>query len=128
MPHRRITRLVGLVLGSVVHKGPPVDDAQSNPFFLDPQAFRAAFGQILRERRDELALTQNAVAVDLDVRPSRIWEWEKGMYLLRWDRLLLICLPLAITPSELIARVETRTRDIMRGVHAPDAESSKAPD
>lgn len=83
-------------------------------FRLDPGVFRVALGEVLRERREELAMTQHALAAELNVRPSRIWEWETGRHVLRWDRLFLVCGALGMTPTEMVARAETRTRDRMR--------------
>lgn len=89
-------------------------DADIDFFRLDPGDFRVALGAVLRERREELGLSQSALADNLDIRPSRIWEWENGRHVLRWDRLFLVCGVLRITPTEMIARAETRTRDAMR--------------
>lgn len=89
-------------------------DADIDFFRLDPGEFRLALGAVLRERREELGMSQSAMADSLDIRPSRIWEWENGRHVLRWDRLFLVCGVLRITPTEIIARAETRTRDAMR--------------
>lgn len=88
-------------------------DADIDFFRLDPRDFRIALGAVLRERREELGMSQSAMADSLDIRPSRIWEWENGRHVLRWDRLFLVCGVLRITPTEIIARAETRTRDAM---------------
>jgi transcriptional regulator with XRE-family HTH domain len=91
-----------------------MQDRETDPPSLDPGAFRVALGEMLRGRREELGLTQSALASELNIRPSRIWEWEKGLHVLRWDRLFLVCGALRITPTEIVARAETRTRDLMR--------------
>jgi transcriptional regulator with XRE-family HTH domain len=89
-------------------------DSAIDLYRLDPGHFRLALGAALRERRTELGMSQSALADSLEIRPSRIWEWENGRHVLRWDRLFLVCGALRITPTEMIARAETRTRDAMR--------------
>lgn len=92
----------------------------SDLFQLDPALFRVALGEALRDRRHELGLTQSALAARLDVHQSRIWEWENGRHVLRWDRLLLVCGALRMTPTEMVARAETRTRDLMHAAERPE--------
>lgn len=92
---------------------PDMADADIDFYRLDPGDFRIALGAVLRERREELGMSQSAMAESLDIRPSRIWEWENGRHVLRWDRLFLVCGVLRITPTEIVARAETRTRDAM---------------
>jgi transcriptional regulator with XRE-family HTH domain len=97
-----------------------VSDAEADLFKLDPAVFRVALGEALRDRRNELRLTQSALAAQLDVHQSRIWEWENGRHVLRWDRLLLVCGALRMTPTEMVARAETRTRDLMHAAERPE--------
>jgi transcriptional regulator with XRE-family HTH domain len=81
---------------------------------LDLPAFRAALGTAIKERREELGLSKHALARAVDVAPSRIYEWENGLHIIRWDRLLPLCEALLITPTALVARAEQMARDTMR--------------
>jgi len=84
------------------------------PYYLDPDLFRLALGAALRERREELSLSQTALAERVKVNQTRIWEWETGYHVIRLDRLLVLCEALATSVAAVMTRAETATRDAMR--------------
>ncbi len=88
--------------------------AAPDPYYLDPELFRLALGAALRERREELSLSQQALAELVEASQARIWEWETGVHVIRWDRLLVLCEALATSVTAIMARAETATRDGMR--------------
>jgi transcriptional regulator with XRE-family HTH domain len=92
------------------------------PFYLDPDLFRVALGDALRARREERGMSQDAVAQQIGTSQARIWEVEKGIHVIRWDRLLALCEALSTSPGAVMTRAEIATRDAMRG------EAVKPPD
>jgi DNA-binding XRE family transcriptional regulator len=108
------TRVSELRYGNVVDEGRAMSDLATRPFHLDPDLFRAALGDALRARREEVGLSQLALADALDTRQARIWEWENGVHVIRINRLLPLCEALFTSPIEIMARAVTATRDGMR--------------
>ena len=112
------TRLVGLRAQMPVHKGRAMRDSDPGQFHIEHHAFRSALGEVLRQRREELYLSQQALALAVNVRQSRIWEWEKGLHLVRWDRLLLLCEEL----PDFTDRTRGTSRDASARHDAPDPQ------
>ncbi|MBS1871365.1 MAG: helix-turn-helix transcriptional regulator [Actinobacteria bacterium] len=76
---------------------------------LDITDFLHALGIALRERREELQLTQEAVSLRTGVPQRRIWELEAGAGNPTARTLLRLVAGLELPCSELIARAERLT-------------------
>lgn len=72
----------------------------------DTTPFLRALGQALRERRDELDLTQEAVSLRTGVPQRRIWELEAGIGNPTARTLLRLVSGLDLPCSQLFARAE----------------------
>lgn len=72
----------------------------------DVARFLTALGQALRERREELRLTQEAVSLLTGVPQRRIWEIEAGIGNPTARTLLRLVSGLSIPCSEIFARAE----------------------
>lgn len=72
----------------------------------DTTPFLRALGRALRERRDELELTQEAVSLRTGVPQRRIWELEAGIGNPTARTLLRLVSGLDLPCSQLFARAE----------------------
>lgn len=72
----------------------------------DATPFLRALGRALRDRRDELGLTQEAVSLRTGVPQRRIWELEAGIGNPTARTLLRLVSGLDMPCSELFARAE----------------------
>lgn len=84
----------------------------------DATPFLRALGRALRERRDELTLTQEALSLRTGVPQRRIWELEAGIGNPTARTLLRLVGGLELPCSELFARAEQMTA-------LPPAESTE---
>lgn len=76
---------------------------------LDATPFLLSLGRALRERREELGLTQEAVSLRTGVPQRRIWELEAGIGNPTARTLLRLVAGLEMPCSELFARAEALT-------------------
>ncbi len=72
----------------------------------DATRFLTALGQALRERREELRLTQEAVSLLTGVPQRRIWEIEAGVGNPTARTLLRLVAGLSVPCSQIFARAE----------------------
>jgi transcriptional regulator with XRE-family HTH domain len=72
----------------------------------DVTRFLTALGQALRERREELQLTQEAVSLRTGVPQRRIWELEAGIGNPTARTLMRLVSGLNVPCSQIIARAE----------------------
>jgi DNA-binding XRE family transcriptional regulator len=86
-----------------VARAPSADEGGA---VLDTTEFLRALGVALRERRDELQLTQEAVSLRTGVPQRRIWELEAGAGNPTARTLLRLVAGLDAPCSQLIARAE----------------------
>ncbi|MDO8188038.1 helix-turn-helix transcriptional regulator [Conexibacter sp. JD483] len=89
---------------NVVAEHPPAAEGGAVP---DATPFLRALGRALRERRDELDLTQEAVSLRTGVPQRRIWELEAGIGNPTARTLLRLVSGLDLLCSELFARAES---------------------
>lgn len=82
---------------------------------LDATCFLRSLGQALRERREELNLTQEAVSLRTGVPQRRIWELETGNGN-----------PTARTLLRLVAGLETACSEVFARAEALSASSGDA--
>lgn len=90
---------------------------ESDAYVVDARAYAAGLGRALRRRREQLGLSQTAVALELGdgATQSRVWEWESGDKLIRIDTLLRVCAALRISIVAVMAAAETHARDVVAG-------------
>lgn len=91
-----------------VAKAPPANEGGAVP---DTTHFLRALGIALRERREELQLTQEAVSLRTGVPQRRIWELEAGAGNPTARTLLRLVAGLDAPCSQLIARAERLVAD-----------------
>lgn len=91
-----------------VAKAGPADEGGAVP---DTTRFLHALGVALRERREELQLTQEAVSLRTGVPQRRIWELEAGAGNPTARTLLRLVSGLDAPCSQLIARAERLAAD-----------------
>jgi transcriptional regulator with XRE-family HTH domain len=68
----------------------------------DPSAASAAFGQRLRELRDQQGVSQDALARETDVHPTAIGRFERGAREPRLTTILRLARGLGVSPGELV--------------------------
>lgn len=91
-----------------VAEAPPADEGGAVP---DTTRFLRSLGLALRERREELQLTQEAVSLRTGVPQRRIWELEAGVGNPTARTLLRLVSGLDAPCSQLIARAEQLADD-----------------
>jgi transcriptional regulator with XRE-family HTH domain len=85
--------------------------------------FRIGIGLTLRGRREQLGLSQGALAalVGKGTTQTRIAEWESGAKLIRFNGLLSVCTAARVSMSDVVTTAETYARDLaaLRADHVP---------
>lgn len=85
----------------------------------DATTFLRALGRAMRERRDELALTQEALSLRTGVPQRRIWELEAGIGNPTARTLLRLVTGLDVPCSELFRRAERLVDDALDATGPP---------
>jgi DNA-binding XRE family transcriptional regulator len=112
-PHRASIRCAMNDVNDVAHV-PVADEGGAVP---DTIRFLRALGLALRERRQELQLTQEAVSLRTGVPQRRIWELEAGAGNPTARTLLRLVSGLDLPCSQLIARAERLAAEDLAAEH-----------
>jgi DNA-binding XRE family transcriptional regulator len=111
--HRATIRCAMNDVNDVAH-APVADEGGAVP---DTVRFLRALGIALRERREELQLTQEAVSLRTGVPQRRIWELEAGAGNPTARTLLRLVSGLDLPCSQLIARAERLAAEALAAEH-----------
>jgi len=77
-----------------------------------PDPFLVALGATIRARREELGMTQDALALAIDTSQRRVWEWENARRDLRISTSLRpLARALRMSVSALMSAAEVRYED-----------------
>jgi len=111
--HRATIRCAMNDVNDVAH-APIADEGGAVP---DTTRFLRALGIALRERREELQLTQEALSLRTGVPQRRIWELEAGAGNPTARTLLRLVSGLDLPCSQLIARAERLAAEVLAAEH-----------
>lgn len=87
---------------------------------LDPAAYPGALAAAVKERRDELDLTQQQLASRLGLDRRRVHDIEKVVHIIRVDTLARLANALDTTPTALSSRAEILLADAARVPPGPE--------
>lgn len=71
------------------------------------QALKKEFGQLVRQRRNELKITQNQLADRANISCTYLRDIEHGVHTPTWINWLKLCTELQISPDKFLKEIST---------------------